>query len=106
MKKLLFVLLTTILIGCGSISVRVIHPLPVLGIYPGVRYDCEYTSAFITSEPFTFIYVMDIPFSFVVDTVCFPYDTYKYFEFRNKTTGEENPKQTQKKIIMKFNRIS
>jgi uncharacterized protein YceK len=74
--------------GCGTYMTHTddVHwpPHP----YSGVTFDCVgfYRSVTNWDQPYSGLFVFaifDVPFSFVGDTVCLPYDIYEYSEYGN-----------------------
>ena len=105
MKKIFLIFLLGCLYGCSSLSYRAPSDNrypgePVApGPYPGVRgsvkemrTSSEDMAAAEDVDPFAdFILLLDIPFSFVVDTIFLPYDVLQ----RNKTKENIPEKEPQ-----------
>jgi uncharacterized protein YceK len=77
-----------LMIGCSSIRARTETPDKEWTVYPGIQLDVKDTSELFSgksSEPYwikgimTTIYIVDLPFSTVFDTVLVPYDLYQIY---------------------------
>lgn len=96
MKEKRFVVISVIFIllsclaGCASIDYRAKYYADGVsrpGIYPGVREDIDalsgYNGDFMGMLPEWFydaVTILDLPFSFAVDTLCMPYDLFRNWE--------------------------
>ena len=82
----LVVFMSFLMIGCSSIRARTEITDKEWTVYPGIQEDVKDTSELYSgksSEPgwikgvMTTIYIVDLPFSTVFDTVVMPYDLYR-----------------------------
>jgi uncharacterized protein YceK len=77
-----------LMIGCSSIRARTETPDKEWTVYPGIQLDVKDTGELFSgksSEPYwikgimTTVYIVDLPFSTVFDTVLAPYDLYRIY---------------------------
>lgn len=82
------VLISVLMLGCSSIRARTENPDKKWTVYPGVQLDVKDTSELFkgkSSDPawikgvMTTIFIVDLPFSAVFDTVVAPYDLYRVY---------------------------
>lgn len=80
------IFMSSLMFGCSSIRARTETPDKEWTVYPGIQEDVKDTSELYSgksSEPgwlkgvMTTIYIVDLPFSTVFDTVVMPYDLYR-----------------------------
>lgn len=78
-KSLSLAFTIVLLVGCSSLNYHSGDDKPL--VYPGIRADYLCIIHLPGKEPFSPVYitysVIDFPFSFVVDTLYLPYDTYQ-----------------------------
>ena len=82
----LVVLMGFFMTGCSSIRARTEMSDKDWTVYPGIRQNVKDTGALFSSQSpdpiwikgmMTTIYIVDMPFSAVFDTVVMPYDIYR-----------------------------
>ena len=80
------VFMSFLMLGCSSIRARTKTSDKEWTVYPGIQEDVKDTGELFSgksSEPYwikgimTTIYIVDLPFSTVFDTVVMPYDLYR-----------------------------
>jgi uncharacterized protein YceK len=80
------IFMSLLMFGCSSIRARTETPDKEWTVYPGIQLDVKDTGELFSgksSEPYwikgvmTTIYIVDLPFSTVFDTVVMPYDLYR-----------------------------
>jgi len=67
-KRLQILLLTCIISGCSTIGVT----LPTRSPYAGTAYDILYTMS-VFPHPYMLFGIIDLPLTFVLDTLVLPY---------------------------------
>jgi uncharacterized protein YceK len=82
------VFMSFLMFGCSSIRARTETPDKEWTVYPGIQLDVKETGELFggkRSEPdwikgvMATIYIVDLPFSTVFDTVVMPYDLYRIY---------------------------
>ena len=102
--RLVSILLIFFLNGCASIECRTKkYPLVAPGVYPGVRKDLDDITPnedfFKTGTLFRIAPIIDLPLSFVLDTICLPFDIYQ----NNKDIKAEVPEtKGHEPILIKY----
>ena len=80
------IFMSLLMFGCSSIRARTETPDKEWTVYPGIQLDVKVMGELFSgksSEPYwikgvmTTIYMGDLPFSTVFDTVVMPYDLYR-----------------------------
>ncbi|MFH0854751.1 MAG: YceK/YidQ family lipoprotein [bacterium] len=112
---IVFIIVSSQIAGCGSITYRTrpaikgmyVSPELSRAVYPGVRrdiYQIKDTSSaakWIGQGGATFFCItsiLDIPLSFVIDTLCLPYDIFQSDKESIKQNEEDYNKEELKKI--------
>lgn len=88
MKNLIFSWLL-FLSGCGTIFsiTDVGYPL----VYSGVQDDCKFIYKFYKEAPLGLMPILDLPFSFIADTIILPVST--YWSLTEESRQEERHRQ-------------
>jgi uncharacterized protein YceK len=70
------------LTGCASIGARceLYGSPPNDQLYPGTRFDWKQVSDSLGGEHFAMFWFIDLPFSFILDTIMLPFDAFAYFK--------------------------
>lgn len=113
MKKNFFLIIfmactMALLTGCSSIAHRMSKkPLVCRGLYPGVRTDVEYLlprrgglhpEMDAPNSSFALMAIIDLPLSFVMDTISLPADMFRLEEpevIKSKASVEPVPDETK-----------
>jgi uncharacterized protein YceK len=87
-KWAVVVFMSFLMFGCSSIRARTETPDKEWTVYPGIQLDVKESGKLFggkSSEPdwikgvMATIYIVDLPFSTVFDTVVMPYDLYRIY---------------------------
>jgi uncharacterized protein YceK len=99
------VLMSLLMLGCTSIRARTETSDKKWTVYPGIRLDVKDTGGLFSdksSDPdwikgvMATIFIVDLPFSAVFDTVVVPYDLYRIHTQKNSGEARESSRQPQR----------
>ncbi len=85
-KRIVVIVLSTLIVGCSSIRARTHPPAAQWTVYPGVRQDVREIGEIVSGQRedpvwvkamVTTILLVDLPISTLFDTLVTPYDLYR-----------------------------
>ena len=101
-KWALVILMSFFMFGCSSIRARTETPEKEWTVYPGIQQDVKDTRKLFSDESsdpdwikgvLATIFIVDLPFSVLFDTVVVPYDLYRIYTTKYSGEARESSKQ-------------